>query len=81
MPDWWPLVKPAGDMDNLMFLLLPVLAALGYSDVAITNSPQEKSRHSVFAAGCLQYFPLGLSIAASHYRQFTLIPALALVCT
>jgi hypothetical protein len=76
MPDWWPLVKPAGDMENLMFLLLPVLAALGYSDVAITNSPQEKSRHSALLLAVYSISLLGLSIAASHYRQLSLIPAL-----
>ncbi len=35
-----------GDMEDVMFLMLPVVAALGYSDIAITDTPARKSRHS-----------------------------------
>ena len=46
MPDWWPLLKPmgiTGDMEDVMFLMLPVVAALGYSDIAITDTPAGKA--------------------------------------
>ena len=76
MPDWWPLVKPAGNLENMLFALLPVLAALGYSDVAIANSPQEKGRHSALLLAVYSISLLGLSIVASHYRHLAIIPAL-----
>lgn len=52
MPDWWPLVKPdttyaAGQA--LAFLLVPVVAALGYGDMAFVRPPAEKARRSSLA--------------------------------
>lgn len=76
MPDWWPLVRPSAELENIIYVLLPVLAALGYSDVAITNSPQEKSRQSAALLALYSVSLLGLSVVASHYRHFVILPAL-----
>lgn len=48
LPEWWPLL---GGVEHDaaragLFLLLPVLAALGYSDVAICHSIRQKTRQS-----------------------------------
>lgn len=48
LPDWWPLLgvglqKPSGPM---LYMLLPVLAALGYSDLAVSHSVRQKTRQS-----------------------------------
>lgn len=47
MPDWWPLIKPqaapAPDM-SYVYVLFPVIAALGYGDIAITREPRAKAR-------------------------------------
>lgn len=49
MPDWWPLIRPdfpgAGD-DNLAYTMIPLVAALGYGDIATARTPAAKSRVS-----------------------------------
>ena len=76
MPEWWPLIRPASDPKGLMYLLLPVLAALGYSDVAITSSPQDKTKHSAAMLALFSIVLLGLSVAASFYKSLAILPAL-----
>jgi len=59
MPDWWPLIKPgepaAGDAIYI-YMLFPVIAALGYGDIAVTTDPRRKARRT---SGML----LGYSVA------------------
>lgn len=46
MPEWWPLLKSTlelGPGETLQYMALPVLAALGYSDMAFSSSPRQKS--------------------------------------
>ena len=76
MPEWWPLIRPTGGLANLMYLLLPVLAALGYSDIALTNSPRQKSKQTAGLLALYSLSLLGLSVAASYFRQFAIVPAL-----
>lgn len=64
MPDWWPLIGfgsqvPAGH--ELMYYLLPVAAALGYGDLAVTKTPQEKARTT---SNYLFLYSVGLLILA-----------------
>lgn len=70
MPDWWPLLKPMGvtsDMEDLMFLMLPVVAALGYSDIAIADTPVKKSRSSAVNLFAYSMVLLVLSVLSSHH--------------
>lgn len=76
MPDWWPLIRPGAGMDNLMYLLLPILAALGYSDIAISCSPREKTRYSAGLLALYSISLLALSAAASHIPSLSIFPAL-----
>lgn len=48
MPDWWyiPLQEVPFDGQGWTYVLVPVVAALGYANVAISSSPKSKSRHS-----------------------------------
>ncbi len=48
MPQWWPLIRPAGAplTGDLTLFMIPLLAALGYGDLAVTASPRVKVRHS-----------------------------------
>lgn len=47
MPDWWPLIGAGTETtNNLMYFLFPVAAGLGYGDVAITTTPQQKARQT-----------------------------------
>ena len=49
MPDWWPLfastTTPAAGQ-TLMYVLLPIVAGLGYGDLAVSSTPQKKSKSS-----------------------------------
>lgn len=49
MPDWWPLIQPrdpAAPNAMYLYVLFPVIAALGYGDIAITTDPRRKARRT-----------------------------------
>lgn len=78
MPDWWPLIKPAGQvLDNpqAIFMMVPVVAALGYGDIALSTTPKARCRSSAVR---LMYFSgalLFLSVMASRYKIFAFLAA------
>lgn len=68
MPDWWPLLPVAGqlDMDNAAIALFPVVAGLGFTDVALARPAAVKGRGT---AGLLLLYSivlLGLAVAGAH---------------
>lgn len=69
MPDWWPLVFPDPGVRppaEATFLLLPVAAALGYTDIALTRPAKSKSLQT---AGLLLVYAgvlLGLAVLGSR---------------
>jgi hypothetical protein len=76
-PDWWPLIKAYPDAPReLSYVLLPVLAILGYGEIGTTASPREKTRHSAVNLFWFSLVLLGLSVIASHYSVFSILPAL-----
>lgn len=48
MPDWWPLIRPAGIplSGDFTLLMVPLLAALGYGELAVTAPPRQKVARS-----------------------------------
>ncbi|MDI6908027.1 MAG: PDZ domain-containing protein [Thermoanaerobacterales bacterium] len=48
MPDWWPLIPHGlpGNGKDLVFAMIPLVAALGYGDFATARTPASKSRVS-----------------------------------
>lgn len=78
MPQWWPLIKPGveGDPKNLAYLLLPVVAGLGYGDLATARSPVEKSRISSFFLGMYSLLLLVMAILADRSPAMALAAAL-----
>lgn len=49
MPDWWPLIKPQAPVSPghaYVYVLFPVIAALGYGDIAVTRTPRQKARRT-----------------------------------
>lgn len=78
MPDWWPLINPgvAGDTAGLTYVLLPLVAGLGYGDIAIARSPAEKSRLSSFYLGGYSLILLVLAVFAGQSRVAALAAAL-----
>lgn len=77
MPEWWPLIKPgANEGDNLLYTLIPVVAALGYGDMAVARDPRRKSKMS---AGYLAlYSAVLLFLAVLADRSVLLAVAAAL---
>ncbi len=70
MPDWWPLIRSRTmplDDPNFIFTMIPVVAVIGYGDVAITSSPERRARLSSGYLALYSFALLGLAIAASHY--------------
>nr|MBO2477449.1 PDZ domain-containing protein [Bacillota bacterium] len=70
MPDWWPLIEPLGDApagQTYVYILFPVVAALGYGDIAITRHPKEKARRT--AASLLAYSGVLLLMAVIGNRS------------
>lgn len=78
MPQWWPLLKPAGieNLEHLIYGLVPVVAGLGYGDLAIARNPWQKSRLSALFLGLYSIVLLLLSVLAQNSRPVALLAAL-----
>lgn len=78
MPDWWPLIKAQflqGEGET-MYMMMPVIAALGYGDIAMTTTPKEKTKKAALELGIYSIILLLLSIMASNLPLLAFIPAL-----
>lgn len=78
MPDWWPLLKPGvnGNPADLLYTLIPVVAGLGYGDLAVSRTPGEKSRLSALYLGLYSLTLLLLAVLAQYFRPVALLAAL-----
>jgi hypothetical protein len=78
MPDWWPLIKSnlLADTENILYVMVPVIAGLGYGDITLTTHPRKKSRYSAFFLALFSIILLGLSILAAHYPKLAILAAL-----
>lgn len=77
-PAWWPLISSPGarNAQDLVYGIFPVIAALGYGELAITRMPGERVRRSAFHLGLFSLILLGLAVYASRFPQTAVIPAL-----
>ncbi|WAM37107.1 PDZ domain-containing protein [Caldicellulosiruptor acetigenus] len=67
-PSWWPLFKPQNLLPNAMLLMTPIVAALGYGDLAVEDEPAAISKKS---AGILSIFSIVLFIlSALSYKVY-----------
>lgn len=79
MPDWWPLIRPmqqVADNPNFIYTLLPVVAILGYGDLAVTSTPAARTRKTSGALLVYSLLLLVVSIAASHVRALVWLAAI-----
>lgn len=76
MPEWWPMFRTGldGNIEYLVYTLLPVVAGLGYGDLAAARSPKQKGRIS---AGILALYSLALLALAVLADQSKLMAVLA----
>lgn len=78
MPQWWPLIKPGSGIqtENLIYAMLPVVAGLGYGDLAIYRSPAQKARLSAFYLFLYSLALLALALLTQYYSGLALVSAL-----
>ena len=80
MPDWWPLLPltlEATEGNRWLYTMIPVVAALGYSDIAITSSPQERRRQSAFHLFLYSLTLLALALLSVRYPWLQAVAAAA----
>jgi hypothetical protein len=69
MPDWWPLfasTQNPAEGQLLTYYVLPVIAALGYSDFTLTGTPQRKAKATAGLLCLYSVALLALAYAAQH---------------
>lgn len=77
MPDWWPLIKDYNSFDyGRNYILVPVLAILGYGEITSTSTPKQRVKKSAKNLFLFSLILLLLSILASRWTQLTLAAAL-----
>ncbi|MEZ0537323.1 PDZ domain-containing protein [Caldicellulosiruptoraceae bacterium PP1] len=75
-PNWWPLFKQANIDRNAMLLLTPVVAALGYGDIAVNNTPEIVSKKTSIELALFSITLFALSALSYKYYIFKWIAAL-----
>lgn len=79
MPDWWPLLpvaQAAPEGHQWMYAMIPVVAALGYTDLAIASSPQSRRRKSAMYLGVYSLVLLALALLSVKYHWLQIFAAL-----
>ncbi|HQJ36719.1 MAG TPA: PDZ domain-containing protein [Clostridia bacterium] len=78
MPGWWPFLKhtAAGSSQGLAYLPLVVPVVLGYGDMAVTRTPQQKCRSSALRLASYSLVLIILSVIASKLRLFAFAAAI-----
>ncbi|HWR42466.1 PDZ domain-containing protein [Sporomusa sp.] len=78
MPEWWPLLPlslepPAGS--SWIYVMAPVVAALGYTDMAIASLPQQRRWQSALNLAVYSIILLALALLAAKYSWLKAIAA------
>ncbi|MGB4020462.1 MAG: PDZ domain-containing protein [Syntrophomonadaceae bacterium] len=77
MPDWWPLIKGySPESAQQVYVLMPVLAILGYGEITTTSSPGQKARESALYLFMFSLILLLLSLASSRWAPLLWLAAL-----
>lgn len=78
LPDWWPLIAAphVSGPGTPVFQMMPIVAALGYGDLAVSRSPAEKARVTSRHLFLFSAILLGFAIAASRWAPFAWVAAL-----
>jgi hypothetical protein len=78
LPDWWPLIKAplTPGPGTPVFQMMPIVAALGYGDMATSVTPREKAVETSRNLFLFSVILLGFSVAASRWTPFVWVAAL-----
>ncbi|SDF27365.1 trypsin [Sporomusa acidovorans] len=79
MPAWWPLLNvsletPPGT--SLIYVMLPVVAALGYTDMAIASLPRQRRWQSALHLAGYSLLLLALALLSAKYVWLQAIAAI-----
>ena len=75
MPEWWPIIRTTleiGPGETLQYMMVPVVAGLGYADLAISTSPREKASSSARHLALYSLVLLALAVVAEFAPYLTL---------
>ncbi|HHX86821.1 MAG TPA: PDZ domain-containing protein [Firmicutes bacterium] len=75
MPEWWPIIKTGlepGAGETLQYLAVPVVAGLGYADLAVSTSPREKTGISARYLAVYSILLLAAAVSAEFIPVLTL---------
>lgn len=75
-PDWWPLIKGDTHSEDIFYALMPVVAGLGYGDLATVRTPEQKSRISAVILALYSLILLGLAVLADGSKIMGVVAAL-----
>lgn len=79
MADWWPLI-PIGmeppEGQHWIYAMMPVVAALGYTDMAVTSPPYKRRLRSALHLGIYSIILLALAVLSAKYQWLQIIAAL-----
>ncbi len=77
MPGWWPVLGTLGALPAGAVLgILPVVAALGYGELAVTCLPRERVKITSLHLAVFSLVLLGLAVLAAHVPQTAVLAAL-----
>ena len=77
MPEWWPLFQDSSAISSsVTYMLLPIIAVLGYGEITATAFPREKSKISARNLFCFSLGLLVVSLVASYHPSFAPLAAL-----
>lgn len=79
MPDWWPIFRAGLEVPEghiWIYMLFPLVVALGYSDFVQTELPKTKARRSAAMLMVYSLVLLGLALLANANPVLSLLPVL-----
>lgn len=79
MPEWWPLlgtVMSTGGGEKVVYLMVPLVAGLGYSDLALSSHPGEKRVKTAFHLALYSLILSAATIVSVYYPPVILLAAL-----
>jgi len=75
MPEWWPILSSAIEPEagqGLQYMIIPVAAGLGYSDLALASTPRMRSTFSAKWLAFYSIILLAVAIISESWSIFVL---------
>ena len=79
MPEWWPLlgtVMSVSGGEKVIYLMVPLVAGLGYGDLALSSRPEAKRVKTAFHLAIYSLILSATTIASLYYAPFIFAAAL-----